>query len=518
MTGSIPSGKVYLVGAGPGDPGLITVKGAECLRRADVVVYDRLISPELLALAPPEAERVFMGKEPDTPSGFQDQINDTLVKAALEGKTVVRLKGGDPFVFGRGGEEVDTLARAGVPFDVAPGITSAIAVPAYAGIPVTHRGVATAFTVVSGSEDPSKPERSIDWNSMAKVSGTLVVLMGWGSLPAIVGALIDGGRSPDTPAAATQWGTTARQRTVEGTLADIVAKGTDAGLTAPVVTVIGEVAALRSGFRWFDASPLFGMRVLVTRSRQQAGSTSRLLAAQGAAPVELPTIEIAGLEDYAELDAAVARLGAYAWVVFTSVNGVDAVFDRLRAAGKDARAFGGAQVCAIGPATAAALASHGIAADFVPPTYTTESISEGFRRSVIREARVLMPRADIAPATLSDALLRLGVELDEVVAYRTRVPRNAAARAVELLGGGLDAAVFTSSSTVRNLVELIGGRLEMLSGVRVISIGPVTSGTARELGVEVDVEAVEHTVPGVVDALVRAAPSWRSELVGRPKE
>ena len=518
MTGSIPPGKVYLVGAGPGDPGLITVKGAECLRRADVVVYDRLVSPELLALAPPGAEHVFMGKEPDTPSGFQDQINDTLVKAALAGKTVVRLKGGDPFVFGRGGEEVDTLAKAGVPFDVAPGITSAIAVPAYAGIPVTHRGVATAFTVVSGSEDPTKPERSIDWNSMAKVSGTLVVLMGWGSLPAIVDALIDGGRSPDTPAAATQWGTTARQRTVEGTLADIVAKGTDAGLTAPVVTVIGEVAALRSGFRWFDASPLFGMRVLVTRSRQQAGSTSRLLAAQGAAPVELPTIEIAGLEDYAELDAAVARLGAYAWVVFTSVNGVDAVFDRLRVAGKDARAFGGAQVCAIGPATAAALASHGIAADFVPPTYTTESISEGFRRSVIRGARVLMPRADIAPATLSDALLRLGVELDEVVAYRTRVPRNAAARAVELLGGGLDAAVFTSSSTVRNLVELIGGRLEMLSGVRVISIGPVTSGTARELGVAVDVEAVEHTVPGVVDALVRAAPSWRSELVGRPKE
>ena len=518
MTGSIPPGKVYLVGAGPGDPGLITVKGAECLRRADVVVYDRLVSPELLALAPPEAERVFMGKEPDTPSGFQDQINDTLVRAALEGKTVVRLKGGDPFVFGRGGEEVDTLAKAGVPFDVAPGITSAIAVPAYAGIPVTHRGVATAFTVVSGSEDPSKPERSIDWSSMAKVSGTLVVLMGWGSLPAIVDALIDGGRSPDTPAAVTQWGTTARQRTVEGTLADIVAKGTDAGFTAPVVTVIGEVAALRSGFRWFDASPLFGMRVLVTRSRQQASSTSRLLAAQGAAPVELPTIEITGLEDYAELDAAVARLGAYAWVVFTSVNGVDAVFDRLRAAGKDARAFSGAQVCAIGPATAAALASRGIAADFVPPTYTTESIAEGFRDSGIRGARVLMPRADIAPATLSDALRGLGAELDEVVAYRTLVPRNAAARAVELLGGGLDAAVFTSSSTVRNLVELIGGRLELLSGVRVISIGPVTSGTARELGVEVDVEAVEHTVPGVVDALVRAAPSWRSELVGRPKE
>ena len=518
MTGSIPPGKVYLVGAGPGDPGLITVKGAECLRRADVVVYDRLISPELLALAPPEAERVFMGKEPDTPSGFQAQINDTLVKAALEGKTVVRLKGGDPFVFGRGGEEVDTLAKAGVPFDVAPGITSAIAVPAYAGIPVTHRGVATAFTVVSGSEDPSKPERSIDWSSMAKVPGTLVVLMGWGTLPAIVDALIDGGRSPDTPAAVTQWGTTARQRTVEGTLADIVAKGTDAGLTAPVVTVIGEVAALRSGFRWFDASPLFGMRVLVTRSRQQAGSTSRLLAAQGVAPVELPTIEIAGLEDYAELDAAVARLGAYAWIVFTSVNGVDAVFDRLRAAGKDARAFGGAQVCAIGPATAAALASHGIAADFVPHTYTTESIAEGFRGSGVQGARVLMPRADIAPATLSDALRGLGAELDEVIAYRTLVPRNAAVRAVELLGGGLDAAVFTSSSTVRNLVELIGGRLELLSGVRVVSIGPVTSRTARELGVVVDVEAVEHTVPGVVDALVRAAPSWRSDLAGRRKE
>jgi len=500
-------GKVYLVGAGPGDPGLLTVKGAECLHMADVVVYDRLgVSPILLDLARPNAERVFMGKEPETPSGFQQQINATLAAAALAGKTVVRLKGGDPFVFGRGGEEVDALRAAGVPFEVVPGISSSIAVPAYSGIPVTHRGLATSFTVISGSEDPSKSESSLDWLALARTPGTLVVLMGWRSLPRIVDVLIANGRPPETPAAVTQWGTTPQQRSVSGTLENIVERGTEAGLTSPVVTIIGAVAGLRDRFQWFEDRPLFGRRVLVTRSRQQASVLSKSLAAQGAEAVELPTIDIAPVADPAELDAALGRLAGYAWVVFTSTNGVTAVFDRLAAANRDARAFGGVRVGAIGPATAASLANHGITADFVPDTYTTEAVAAGFAALGLRGAKVLLPSADIATDTLSSGLHSLGADLDEVDAYRTVVPAGAAKRAKELLAsGGIDTATFTSSSTVRNLVDLLDGEVSLLDGVQIVSIGPVTSATARELGLRVDMEAEEHTVAGVVDALLTDA-------------
>ena len=497
------AGKVYLVGAGPGDPGLLTMKGAECLARANVVVYDRLASPELLALAPATAECVFMGKEPNTPGGFQQQINETLVAAALAGKTVVRLKGGDPFVFGRGGEELQALHEAGVPFEVVPGVTSAVAVPAYAGVPVTHRGLSTAFTVVTGSEDPTKAESTTDWAALARVPGTLVVLMGWKSLPAIVETLLANGRPADTPVAVTQWGTTPRQRTVTGTLADIVASGNEAGLTSPVVSVIGEVAGLREHLRWFDTGPLFGMRVLVTRSRQQASVLSRLLAAEGAEPVELPTIQIEPLVDFSLLDAALARLDSIDWVVFTSTNGVNAVFDRLSAAGRDARVLGGVRVGAIGPATASALADHGIVADFVPDTYTAAAVAEGFRRFDLDGARVLLPRADIATDTLASGLRSLGAAIEEVDAYRTVTPEGAAARAHELLGSRTVSTVtFTSSSTVRNLVSLIDGDLALLKGMRIVSIGPVTSHTARQLGLEVHVEAMGHTVLGVVAALL----------------
>jgi uroporphyrinogen III methyltransferase / synthase len=498
-------GKVFLVGAGPGDPGLLTVKGAECLRNADVVVYDRLASPELLALAPATAERVFMGKEPETPGGFQQQINETLSAAALQGKIVVRLKGGDPFVFGRGGEEIDTLREAGVPYEVVPGITSAIAVPAYSGVPVTHRGVSTSFTVVTGSEDPTKPGIDTDWVALAKVTGTLVVLMGWRSLPNIIDTLVANGKPADTPVVVTQWGTTPRQRSVSGTLADIVQRGNDAGLTSPVITVIGAVAALHERMRWFDTGPLFGQRVLVTRSRQQASVLSKLLIAEGAEPIELPTIQIEGLADYAKLDAALADLASYAWVVFTSTNGVEAVFDRLAEAGKDARAFGGVRVGAIGPATARSLRDRGIFPDFVPSTYTTEAVAKGFADFAMKDQRVLMPRADIATETLSNGLRELGAVLDEVDSYRTVTPADAGPKAKELLGSGkIDAITFTSSSTVRNLVSLIDGDLSLLDGVQKISIGPVTSATARELGVPIDIEASEHTVPGVVQAFTAA--------------
>ena len=496
-------GIVYLVGAGPGDPGLITLRGVECLQRADLVVYDRLSSPLLLDHAPQSAERVFMGKEPDTPAGFQEAINSVLANAALAGKTVVRLKGGDPFVFGRGGEELQALRDAGVPFEVVPGISSAVAAPAYAGIPVTHRNIATTFTVVSGSEDTTKPESALGWQALAATPGTLVVLMGWKALPEIVRVLIEHGRSPDTPAAVVQWGTLPQQRTVEGTLADIVECGRQAGLASPVVTIVGEVVRLRRALRWFDERPLFGRRVLVTRSRTQASALSRLLGANGAEPVELSTIQIEPLNDYGEMDAALRQVQAYQWLVFTSANGVEAAFDRLRALGLDARTLGSAQVAAIGPATAQALLERGVAADYVPDTYTSEAVAEGFRRFPMEGARVLLPRADIGQETLPDGLRALGAQVNQVTAYRTVVPPDSASRARELLlSGSIDVATFTSSSTVHNLVDLLDGDLSLLKGVEIVSIGPVTSRTAAELGVSVDMEAREHTVPGVVEALV----------------
>ena len=495
------SGTVYLVGAGPGDPGLITARGAELLRKADVVVYDRLVSPALLALAP-DAGLIYVGKEPDTPGEFQAFINEQLAAHAREGRTVVRLKGGDPFVFGRGGEEAMALVEAGVPFEVVPGVTSAIAVPAYAGVPVTHRDIAAVFTVVTGSEDPAKPDPQVDWKALAHVGGTLVVLMGWQSLPAIVRALLAEGRPPDTPATVTQWGTLPNQRTVSGTLADIVEKGEAAGITSPVVTVIGGTAALRPALRWFDRTPLFGKRVLVTRSRTQAGTLSALLRAQGAEAVELPTIVVKPLADTSVLDAALADLTTFDWVILTSKNGVDVVFDRLAAAGKDARAFSQTRVAAIGPATAAALAEHGITADLMPAAYTTRSVAYSFASLDIRGVRILLPRADIAPPTLPDGLREMGALVTEISAYHTVAPEDAAATARETLASGtIDAVTFTSSSTVRNLVSLLDGPA-LINESKVVTIGPVTSKTATELGVRVDREATEHTVRGVADAVL----------------
>jgi uroporphyrinogen III methyltransferase/synthase len=446
-----------------------------------------------------------MGKEPETPGGFQQQINDTLSAAALQGKIVVRLKGGDPFVFGRGGEEIDTLIEAGVPYEVVPGITSAIAVPAYSGIPITHRGLSTSFTVVTGSEDPTKPGIDTDWIALAQAKGTLVVLMGWRALPKIIHTLMANGKPPDTPVVVTQWGSTPKQRSVSGTLSNIVERGNSAGLSNPVITVIGAVAALHERMRWFDTSPLFGQRVLVTRSRDQASVLTKLLAAEGAEPIELPTIEIKALVDFTQLDTALSNLRDYAWVVFTSTNGVEAVFDRLASSGKDARAFGGVRVGAVGPATASALHVRGILPDFVPATYTTEDVAKGFGAFDMKDIRVLLPRADIATETLSTGLRGLGASLDEVCSYRTVTPRGSSEKARELLASGsIDTITFTSSSTVRNLVALLNGDLSLFDNVRVVSIGPVTSATAHELGIHVDIEASEHTVEGVTVALAAA--------------
>lgn len=509
-TGPTDKGKVWLVGAGPGDPGLLTVKGAQLLGSADVVVYDRLASPALLALAPEGAERVAMGKEPETPGAFQTQINDALVRHALAGKRVVRLKGGDPFVFGRGGEEAEAVRAAGVDYEIVPGITSAIAVPAYAGIPVTHRGVSTSFTVVTGSEDPTKPDSSVDWAALAKVSGTLVVLMGWRALPSIVEALVAAGKPANTPAALVSWGTTPRQRTVSGTLADIVDKGKAGGISNPVISVIGPVAGLRERLGWFDQGPLFGMRVLVTRSRQQASALSAALREAGAEPVEVPTIAIEPLTAYGVLDDALERLSTYGWAVFTSVNAVEAVFARLEAVGRDTRAFAGVKIAAMGPATAKALAARGLRADYVPERFTTQDVADGFRAYDVNKRRVLLPRADIAPRTLPEALAAQGAQVDDVPAYRNVTPDGAAAQARELLLEGVDALTVASSSAVHNLVSLLDNDVSALRDVAIASIGPETSKAVREAGLQVAVEAAEHTIPGLVAALVAAAPSLRS--------
>ena len=494
-------GKVFLVGAGPGDPGLITLKGLRCIQSADVVVFDRLVDSRLLSHARPDAALIDVGKVPGQGGQRQAEINALLIKNAKEGKRVVRLKGGDPFVFGRGGEEAEALHEAGIAFEVVPGVTSAIAAPAYAGIPLTHRRLASSFTVVTGSEAPDKSETPIAWDKLGQDQGTLVVLMGWEKLPGLVESLIQHGRPPDTPVALVRWGTEPYQQTVVGTLSDIVDKAAEAGLSPPVVAVVGQVVSMRQKLRWFDNRPLFGKRVLVTRTRSQASALSELLSDRGAQAIEAPTIEVRPPDDYGALDDALRRLASYDWVVFTSANAVQAVFGRLGDLGLDARAFGTAEVAAIGSATAASLRGHGLSTDLRPDAFVSEALLEGLRSRGVDGKRVLLPRADIAPGTLAQGLSALGAVVEEVTAYRTLPAEGCGERIREALSEGIDIATFTSSSTVRNLVRALGGDPKPLSGAIVACIGPVTVATARELGLKVDIVAGEHTVDGLVDAL-----------------
>jgi uroporphyrinogen III methyltransferase/synthase len=501
------TGKVWLVGAGPGDPGLITMAGVACLAGAEVVVYDRLADPRLLDLAPPEAERISVGKAASSHSMSQEEINGLLVAKAREGKRVVRLKGGDPFVFGRGGEEAEALVAAGIPFEVVPGVTSATAVPAYAGIPVTHRRLASSFAVVTGHEDPTKGESSIDWKSFGgrtKGADTLVFLMGGANLAEIAQRLVECGRAPDTPTAVIRWGTTPNQRTVTGTLADIAERVAKAGLTPPVITVVGPVVELRDKLRWYDNRPLFGKRVLVTRASKQADDLSQALAELGAEPVELPAIEIRPRVERAKLRETLRRLDAaeYDWLIFTSANGVDIFFDHLRQAGRDARALGRAQVCAIGPGTAEALAWHGIAADLLPERFVAEGVIEALSKRDIMGKRVLWPRARGARRTLALGLADLGAQVDELPLYTAAVPKAPDAEALQRLRASeIDIVTFASSSAVRNLVKMLGGDTSALEKPLIACIGPVTAAMARKLGLRVDVEAPEHTVEGLVRAL-----------------
>jgi uroporphyrinogen III methyltransferase/synthase len=504
-----PKGRVWLVGAGPGDPGLITVAGVAALAEAEVVVYDRLVSAQLLALAPSTAERIFVGKEASAHTLSQLEINALLVEKAGQGKRVVRLKGGDPYVFGRGGEEAEALVEAGIPFEVVPGVTSAVAVPAYAGIPVTHRGLASSFAVVTGHEDPTKAETAIDWSKLATGVDTLVFLMGAATLPQIVEKLVEHGRPADTPVAVIRWGTTPAQEVVTGALADIVRRVKEARLQPPAITVVGEVVRLREKLRWFDspqAKPLFGKRVLVTRTRQQASALSRLLAEEGAEPIELPTIEIKRRFNKDELIRAVEALhkGEYDWLVFTSANAVDIFFDFLWERCLDARSVT-AGVAAIGPGTAEALKRWGIYVDVTPDPnrYTAEGLLAAFDEQFdVRDHSILLPRAEGARDVLVDGLTKQGAKVDEVILYVAAPPDSPESEALRRLRAGeVDVVTFASSSAVTNLMKLLDGDTAPLEGPLIACIGPITARTAREAGLEIGVESKEHTIPGLVAAL-----------------
>ncbi|MGO0122853.1 uroporphyrinogen-III C-methyltransferase [Desulfothermobacter acidiphilus] len=496
-------GKVYLVGGGPGDPGLITLKGVEALSRAEVVVYDRLVNPALLSHACPEAELIFVGKEPGRHALNQEEINRLLVQYGRDGKIVARLKGGDPFVFGRGGEEAEALAEAGVPFEVIPGVTAAVAAPAYAGVPLTHRGYVTSFTVATGSEDPEKSVSGINWPSLVQ-GGTLVFLMGMVHLPLIVRKLLEEGMSGETPSMVIQWGTTGRQREVKAPLRQLVAEVERAGLANPAVVVVGKVVELASRLAWFTRGPLAGKRIMVTRAQHQASRLSRLLADLGGEPVECPVIKIEPPDDWTPLDQAMDRADSYHWVIFTSANGVEFFFDRLRERRQDLRSFRQARFAALGPATADALQARGLITADLPPAFRSEELAAHLVTQVKAGERVLLPRADRVRPVLEEALLAAGAEVTQVVAYRILPARERLKLARQLLVAGvLDVVTFTSSSTARFLLEGLGAEArECLSRVLIASIGPVTSQTLRASGLRVGVEAQEYTVPGLVAALV----------------
>ena len=495
------SGRVVLVGAGPGDPGLLTLRAAQVLSRADVLLYDALASDPIVALAPPSCECVYVGKRAGTHELPQHEIEALMIARAREGKCVVRLKGGDPFVFGRGGEEAQALNDAGIPFEIVPGISSAIAAPAYAGIPVTHRDINTAVTIATGHEDPTKAQSTLDWGKLADPHRTLVLLMAMANLEAVGTRLIEHGLSPQTPVAVIQDGTRPTQRTVTGTLSTIAQDVRREGLGAPAIVVVGEVVDLRAKLRWFDRMPLFGKRVLITRPTHQAEAFARALYARGVEPILASTIAIVPPDDVAAAHRAIDDLASYRWIAFTSQNGVDAFFDRLAALDSDARYIGATRVAAIGLKTAERLREFGVRADLVPAAFVSEEIARALLQASHSGDRILIFRAqearDVLPQMLEDA----GRVPHVVAAYKTVIdvdPELArkAARA--------DIFTFTSASTVRGFVELLGGAEAARHAARgkvIACIGPVTAEAADEAGLHVDVVADIFTTDGLLDAL-----------------
>ncbi len=498
------NGFVYLIGAGPGDPGLITVRGRECISIADVVVYDYLANEQLLEFASSRAELIYAGKIGGAHNHEQWQINALLVEKASEGKVVARLKGGDPFIFGRGGEECEALVAAGISYEIVPGVTAGIGAAAYAGIPLTHRNVTTSVAFVTGHEHQEKDSTEIDWERLSLGSGTIVFYMGVKNLPQITASLMDRGRSPDTPVALVRWGTRPEQQILVGTLSDIAEKAHKAAFKAPAITIVGEVVKLREKLRWFDSRPLFGKGILVTRAADQAGEFSKLLAAQGASVFECPTISLVPPESYAELDAAIEKLPSFDWLIFTSANAVRFFFSRIEANGLDARALTGCRVCAVGPKTAASLQPYGIRPDLVPADYKAEGVVAEFGRMEMKGKRVLFPRADKARDVIQKALGEMGVDVAAPVAYRNIVPDTIPERVLQALEEQrVHCITFTSSSTAENLAAIIGENrmLKLLEGVTVAAIGPVTAKTCRELGLQVHIEPKEYTLDKMTAAI-----------------
>jgi len=498
--------KVYLVGAGPGDPGLITVKGRKCIQHADVIIYDYLASPALLSAARESAELIYVGKKGGDHTLSQDEINSLIVEKARSGGIVCRLKGGDPFIFGRGGEEAEVLFKAGLPFEIVPGVTSAIAAAAYAGIPLTHRKLASTLAFITGHEDPEKEETDIDWSSLANGIGTLVFFMGVKNLPHIARNLIDHGKPANTPVALIQWGTTSSQKTVTGALESIVEKARSAGIKAPAIIVVGDVVHLRKKLKWFETRPLLGKRIVVTRARQQASDLVGLLSDLGAECLEYPTIKIMPSADSRPLKNAAENLNAYDWVVFTSVNGVIYFFEQLFAVGKDVRALGHLKTAAIGPATAEKLREFGLISDIVPKTYRAESVVEAFKTEPVTGKKILLPRAKEARPILPKELKKMGAEVEEIPAYETlKVTENINDLVHQLENRRIDLITFTSSSTVKNFKALLPAEkfTKLIQGATIASIGPITSDTATALGFDVRITADSFTITGLVEAILQ---------------
>jgi len=487
-------GKVYLIGAGPGDPELLTCKGRRILEQADSILFDHLAPSALLDLAPARAERLYVGKKKSVHAFTQEEICDMLVERARRGLTVVRLKGGDPFIFGRGGEEAEVLADAGVPCELVPGITSPLGIGAYTGSPLTHRGLSTSVSFVTGHAVDA-----VNWKTVGQ-SDTLVIFMGMFAFADIAHELIAAGRSPETPAIAVRWATRPDQETIEGTLASLPQLIADGGMKPPATIVVGEVVRLRRKLSWFERLPLFGRRIVTTRAKGQADALTTRLHALGADVLEMPTIEIQPAADYGPLDRALADLASYDWLIFTSANGVRFFLERLDRSAADLRALR-ARICAIGPATRAAVEALHLKVDLMGREYVAEGLLQAFAAHDLVGRRVLLPRAAVARDLVPVELARRGAQVDVVEAYRTVMPEDAGAQAAHIFHDARkpDCITFTSSSTVRNFVALAGA--DALAGVKVASIGPVTTATARGLGIAVDAEARVFTVDGLVDAI-----------------
>lgn len=497
------NGMVYLVGAGPGDYRLITLKGKECLEKADVVICDYLADKRLLAFAPENVEYIYVGKKAGNHAMRQEDISQLIADKAKEGKCVVRLKGGDPFVFGRGGEEAEVLKNNGVKFEIVPGVTSAIAAPAYAGIPVTNRKVAVSFAVVTGHEDPTKGKSDINWEKLSTAVDTLVFLMGVGNLPHITSQLIKYGRSADTPAALVRWGTKAQQEVLITTVGKAAEDVIKHNLKPPAVFVVGNVVNLRSTIQWFDNKPLFGKNILITRARSQASKLTTALEELGANCIEAPAIKIAPPDDnYVSLDNAITKIHDYDWIIFTSTNGVERFFARLNEKNLDARCLSNAKIAAIGTATADKLKNYGIIADKIPTMFKAEGILEVLQNDIQKGSKVLIPRAQKAREALPIGLRQMGAIVDVAETYCTKMADTNKDDIKDLLKNNqIDMVTFTSSSTVENLLKLIDGEKTLLNNIKTAVIGPITAKTCKNNGLKVDIEADVYTIDGLVNKI-----------------